>query len=76
MVDLDGQICKLVRKLERSYGRGIYPFMVQAWLDMPRCEQSLRRDMQRMARTGKLVRVGGGAARRGYVMPVRGWLAC
>lgn len=66
MGDVDAEILRIVRKLERSHGR-VYPFMVTGWLDIYRCEQTLRRDMVRLAAAGYLIRVGGRGARRGYV---------
>lgn len=74
-MELDSTICAMVRKLERRSRRGVFPFMVMPWLPVYRCEQSLRRDMNRLAERGRLVRVGGPEARRGYVGPVRGWQA-
>lgn len=63
---LDVQIIAIVRKLERSFGRGIFPWMVQPWLDAGYCEQTLRRHMVRMWQQGQLHRVGGPKGRRGY----------
>lgn len=57
------------RNLPKS--RGVLPVTVQAWLNVDRPEQTLRRDMSLLARAGYLQRVGyddetGVATRRGY----------
>lgn len=69
---IDEQILHIVARLQRSYAR-VYPYMVQARLPYYRAEQTLRRDMVRLAEAGWLVRVGGPGARRGYVMPPKNW---
>ncbi|KKK95552.1 hypothetical protein LCGC14_2671640 [marine sediment metagenome] len=55
-------IVDVVGRLSERHER-IWPWMVGAQLDFYRCEQTLRRDMSRMARTGKLARIG---IRKGY----------
>lgn len=66
---LDEFIIKIVAKLERDYRRGIYPWMVQARLPVYRAEQTIRRDMVRLAEEGRLERVGEmGKSRLGYRM--------
>lgn len=52
----------------RRTERGVFPWSLEAWLDVPRCEQQLRKDMRKLARQGKLERIGGFGARRGYRM--------
>lgn len=68
MGEIETDIIRLVARLERNYKR-VYPFMLQPWLEYYRAEQTLRRDMARLARQGLLVRVGGAGARRGYLAP-------
>lgn len=65
MGDVDADILRIVRRLERTHGR-VYPFMVGPWLDYYRCEQTLRRDMARLAASSYLIRVGGWNERKGY----------
>lgn len=47
----------------------VMPFEVQRRLPFDRAEGSLRRDMLAMYHGGRLVRVGGEGARRGYRQP-------
>lgn len=65
---MEGQILQIVSRLQRSYA-GVYPYMVCAWLDEPyyRHESTVRRWMVRLANDGKLVRVDGPGARKGYL---------
>lgn len=70
-VVIDFMIVHTVRRLERDLhvrgsDRGVFPWQVQARLDIARCEQTLRRDMFRLAEAGRLERIGGDGARRGY----------
>jgi len=62
---IERDIIRIVASLQRSYQR-VYPWMVAAQLDYYRCEQTLRRDMMALVERGKLIRVGGRQARRGY----------
>lgn len=55
-------IVNMVGRLSERHDR-VWPWMVGAQLEFYRCEQTLRRDMARMARQGKLRRVG---IRKGY----------
>lgn len=66
--DIEETILQIVRKLQRDYRRGVFPWMVAAQLDIYRAEGTLRRDMMQMAQRGKLTRIGGRKARRGYVV--------
>jgi hypothetical protein len=59
-------VVKTVGRVERRTGGAVFPWMVEAWLDFPRCEQTLRRDMAALARRGVLDRVGGEGRRQGY----------
>lgn len=65
------QIEMAVQRAQRDLRRGVLPRDVQARLPYRRAEGSLRRDMVGMYRAGRLVRVGGGGARRGYRLPTR-----
>lgn len=58
-------------KAQRDLRRGVLPRDVQARLPYNRAEGSLRRDMLAMYEAGRLVRVGGHGARRGYRLPSR-----
>lgn len=64
------EIIRAVRQLERDLalvpGRGVFPWQVQARLDVSLHEATLRRKMAEMATAGLLIRVGGAGARRGY----------
>jgi hypothetical protein len=62
------EILATVKRLQRGVpkDRGVFPFQLQAWIDVPRTEQSLRRYMRELAKEGKLCRVGGWNCRRGY----------
>lgn len=75
---IEDMILKVVKLLERNSGAAVFPKMVsariQAEFGIYRAEQTLRRDMSRLAESGMLYRVGGRNARRGYVQArVRGW---
>lgn len=59
-------ILRIVRRRQRDLGRGVFPREVAVFLPYYRAEQTLRRDMMRLARAGWLVREGGQGARRGY----------
>lgn len=65
------EIEKALRLAQRDLRRGVLPRDVQARLPYSRAEGSLRRDMLAMYQAGRLVRVGGAGARRGYRMPTR-----
>ncbi len=77
------EIEKAVAKACRDLGRGVFPRDVQPRLpygaskrpdgtyEGGRAEGSLRRDMLAMWAAGRLVRVGGQGARRGYRLPSR-----
>lgn len=66
---LDDNILSAVRQLQRYLGGGVLPRHVQAWLPLSASEWCIRRYMIRLAKTGKLVRVGGWGARQGYRLP-------
>jgi hypothetical protein len=63
---IDEIIVQKVRELERDLGRGVFPWMVMARLPVYRAEYTLRRDMMRLVRAGRLERIGGAGARQGY----------
>jgi hypothetical protein len=65
------EIEKALSKAQRDLRRGVLPRDVQARLPYARAEGSLRRDMLAMYQAGRLVRVGGLGARRGYRLPSR-----
>ena len=60
-----------VHKAYRDLRRGVLPKDIQGRLPYDRAEGSLRRDMFQMYVAGRLVRVGGHGARRGYRLPSR-----
>ena len=62
---IDRNIIDAIRQLEKNLGRGVFPWEVQPCLNYYRAEQTLRRDMARMAREGMLIRLG---QRRGYLV--------
>lgn len=62
---MERDIIRIVASLQRNYER-VYPWMVAARLDYSRHEATLRRQMARLAREGKLHRVGGWQSRLGY----------
>lgn len=66
-----GEIEKAMSKAQRDLRRGVLPRDVQSRLPYARAEGSLRRDMLAMYQCGRLVRVGGVGARRGYRLPTR-----
>lgn len=55
-----------VRVLQRNLRRGVLPKHVQPQLPYARAEGSIRRDMGQMWFEGRLVRVNGRGARKGY----------
>ena len=56
--EVDEDIVRIVHQMTRNgYGK-IYPLHIQAWLDVDRSERQLRRDMARLAREGRLKRLG------------------
>lgn len=61
-------IIRIVRERQRNVPaeRGVLPRTVQCFLDEYRAEQTLRRDMARLAEMGRLVRIGTAGSRRGY----------
>lgn len=63
------EIERAVREARRDLRRGVLPKDVQPRLPYGRAEGSLRRDMLHMYQSGRLVRLGGEGARRGYRMP-------
>lgn len=65
---IEQSILQIVARLQRDYGRGVLPRMVAAQMDIYRAEGTLRRDMMRLVDEGKLKRVGGRTARRGYMV--------
>jgi hypothetical protein len=58
-------------KAQRDLRRGVLPKDLQSRFPVYRAEGSLRRDMLAMYEAGRLVRVGGHGARRGYRLPTR-----
>jgi len=69
MTQVYDEIEGVVRQLQRDLRRGVLPKDVRMRLSYLRAEGSLRRDMALMRTTGRLVRVGGKDARRGYRLP-------
>ncbi len=65
------QIEAVVWVTQRELGRGVMPKEVKSRLAYGRVEGSLRRDMLEMSLGGRLVRLGGVGARRGYRVPTR-----
>lgn len=57
------------RQVQRDLHRAVYPWEVQARLPIARSEASLKRDMNHLYQSGRLVRVGGEGARQGYRLP-------
>lgn len=68
------EIIRQVGQLQRTYGRGIYPRDVQAHLGIAACEMTYRRYMVAAWQAGRLVRIGGDGARRGYRLSDWEWL--
>lgn len=68
-MQLDREIVRAVAQQQRRLQRGVFPWMVQAWIDMPRSEATLRNRMRQLWLEGKLERIGGAKARRGYRVP-------
>lgn len=66
---LEDSIFEIVRQVERNCKYGVLPKTVQARLHLSVAEQTVRRYMVRMWESGKLLRVGGRGARRGYRLP-------
>ncbi len=66
---LDEMVIEIVRQLQRRFRRGVLPRMAQPWLpeEYWRGEQAIRKRMARLATEGRLKRVGGENARRGYL---------
>ncbi len=66
---MNGQVEQLEQVIQTTvatlskYHARVWPWMIGAHLEFYRAEQTLRRDMSRMAREGKLVRIG---QRKGY----------
>ena len=65
------EIEKALWVAQRELGRGVLPRDIQVRLPYRRAEGSVRRDMADMVRVGRLVRIGGDGARRGYRLPTR-----
>lgn len=59
-------IVRIVKQRERDLRRGVFPREVAVMLPYYRAEQTLRKDMCRLASAGRLSREGGPGARRGY----------
>lgn len=66
---LEHNILEQVPRIQRNSRRGVLPVNVQARLDFYVSEQWLRTCMVRMWRNGRLIRIGGAGARRGYRLP-------
>jgi hypothetical protein len=63
------EIEKATARAQRDLRRGVYPKDVMCLLPYGRAEGSLRRDMYAMYRHGRLLRLGGEGARKGYRLP-------
>lgn len=66
-----GQIETAVTRAQRDLRRGVLPRDIQSRLPYSRAEGSLRRDMMAMHHHGRLIRIGGAGARRGYRVPTK-----
>ncbi len=55
---MDKEILHIMDRLAHKGYKTVYPRQVQAWMDNERSERQLRRDMARMAREGRLRRLG------------------
>jgi len=64
----DDLIITAVSRLQRTYKNGVFPFQVQSKLPVVASEGYIRRNMERMWRDGKLIRLGGYGSRRGYLV--------
>lgn len=60
-------ILQIILSLHQMGYAHVYPYQVQAWLDLDRSERQLRRDMAQLAHYGQLQRVG---QRRGYMRSI------
>ncbi len=56
--EIEQEIIRAMSRLARDGYKTVYPRQVQAWLDVERSDRQLRRDMARMAREGRLRRLG------------------
>ena len=72
MFPLEGLIIDAVKSRQRDVKYGVLPKTVQACLPVRIAEQTVRRYMAGMWREGKLFRIGGTGARRGYRALKRG----
>lgn len=63
------KLIRIVRRLSASYER-VYPkdlvAEIMAEFGYYRCEQTVRKDLRKLAESGRLIRVGGFNARKGY----------
>ena len=66
----DEVIVQTVRQLQRIYGRGVLPWEVTSWLPFEISIGYTRKSMAALWKSGKLRRVGGAGARRGYTVRV------
>jgi hypothetical protein len=70
MYHSDEVIVQMIGRLQRTYGRGVLPWEVVSWLPFGMSIGYARKVCARLWREGRLHRVGGSGARRGYkVMP-------
>lgn len=64
-MESDNVIIDVVRRLQRTY-TGVFPWQVQMWLPFGISEGYTRKTMVRLWQEGRLHRIGGDGARRGY----------
>ena len=65
----DDVIIAKVRELQRIYS-GVLPCELVGWLPFKMSIGYARKTMRRLWLEGKLIRIGGAGARRGYIAPV------
>ncbi len=59
---------EILKALQMAWAKGyraVFPFQVQAFMDVSRDESSIRRQMAQMAHSGEIVRLG---PRKGYAL--------
>jgi hypothetical protein len=72
--NLDDTLVEIIRRLNREGYAWLYPWQIEAWLDVPRSERQIRRDMARLCQAGRLQRQGrrGGYRSLDASRPARG----
>jgi len=69
MSDIDEIVLSVINEVVLPRNKVVYPKMVQPHLPFYRAEQTLRKDFRRLQEMGRLHRIGGSRARRGYLTP-------